>query len=107
MFYIGWESIPGDVNVTVRRLAHLRSKALSSSSPPKQNRQLQNQIESPNMATPPSSTVQTLLRYTYRANMVFFAGFGTWYMLKGLGRGQEQDIAALMHQDEKVNKDTK
>lgn len=47
------------------------------------------------MAPLPDSTVQTLLRYTYRANMVFFAGFGAWYMLKGPGRGQEQDIKIL------------
>lgn len=60
------------------------------------------------MPPPPNSTIQTLLRYTYRANMVFFAGFGAWYMLKGLGRGQEQDIASLMHRgDDMTNKDTK
>lgn len=47
------------------------------------------------MASPSQSTIQTLLRYTYRANIVFFAGFGAWYMLKGPGRGQEQDIASL------------
>lgn len=51
------------------------------------------------MAPPPNSTLQTLLRYTYRANMIFFAGFGAWYMLKGPGRGQEQDIASLMQRD--------
>jgi hypothetical protein len=59
------------------------------------------------MAAPPNSTVQTLLRYTYRVNMVFFAGFGAWYMLKGPGRTQEQDIATLMHRDDKTNTDAK
>ena len=48
------------------------------------------------MAPPPNTTIQTLLRYTYRANMVFFAGFGAWYMLKGPGRAQEEDIAVLV-----------
>lgn len=57
------------------------------------------------MMSPPNLIIQTLLRYTYRANMVFFAGFGAWYMLKGPGRGQEQDIATLMHQDDKIEKD--
>jgi hypothetical protein len=28
--------------------------------------------------------------------MVFFAGFGAWYMLKGPGRAQEEDIAVLV-----------
>jgi hypothetical protein len=59
------------------------------------------------MAPPPKSTIQTLLRYTYQANIIFFAGFGAWYMLKGPGRGQEQDIAALTQRDDKVAKDSK
>lgn len=53
------------------------------------------------MSPPPNPTVQKLLRYTYRANMVFFAGFGAWYMLKGPGRGQEQDIASLTQQGDR------
>lgn len=32
--------------------------------------------------------------------MVFFAGFGAWYMLKGPARGQEQDIATLTKRGE-------
>jgi hypothetical protein len=40
--------------------------------------------------------------------MVFSAGFGTWYMLKkGPGRGQEQDIATLVHRDDNTDKDAK
>ena len=51
---------------------------------------------------PSNPTIQTLLRYTYRANVVFFAGFGAWYMLKGPGRGQEQDIMTLTHRDDDI-----
>jgi hypothetical protein len=54
------------------------------------------------MAPAPNSRIQTLLRYTYRANMVFFAGFAAWYMLKGPARGQEQDIAALTRRGEEA-----
>jgi hypothetical protein len=35
------------------------------------------------MAPKPNPRLGTLLRYTYQANMVFFAGFATWYFLKG------------------------
>jgi hypothetical protein len=35
------------------------------------------------MAPNPTPRLGTLLRYTYQANMVFFAGFATWYFLKG------------------------
>lgn len=35
------------------------------------------------MAPPPNVRVGTLLRYTYRANIVFFAAFATWYVFKG------------------------
>jgi hypothetical protein len=35
------------------------------------------------MAPKPNPRLDTLLRYTYQANMVFFAGFATWYFLKG------------------------
>jgi hypothetical protein len=59
------------------------------------------------MAPAQNSTVQTLLRYTYRANMVFFVGFGAWYMLKGPARGQEQDIATLTKRDDKINTEAK
>lgn len=52
------------------------------------------------MPPPPNTTLQTLLRYTYRANMVFFAGFGAWYMLKGPGRAQEEDIAVLARRED-------
>lgn len=31
----------------------------------------------------PNTRMATMLRYTYRANMVFFAGFAAWYLLKG------------------------
>jgi hypothetical protein len=34
-----------------------------------------------------------MLRYTYRANMVFFAGFAAWYMLKGPGKEGTARIA--------------
>jgi hypothetical protein len=34
------------------------------------------------MAPNPNPRLATLLRYTYQANMVFFAGFATWYFLK-------------------------
>jgi hypothetical protein len=38
---------------------------------------------------PKSNTrMATLLRYTYRANMVFAAGFAAWYAL-GAPRGEE------------------
>jgi len=93
--------------MTERQLEHLRSQALSSSLSTQTQQPPTNPNRRPNMATPPDSTVQTLLRYTYRANMVFFAGYGAWYMLKGPGRGQEQDVASLLHRHEKVSKDTK
>jgi hypothetical protein len=36
---------------------------------------------------PKSNTrMATMLRYTYRANMVFFAGYVAWYVLKELGK---------------------
>jgi hypothetical protein len=35
-----------------------------------------------------------LLRYTYQANMVFFAGFATWYVLKGPGQKEPARVTA-------------
>ena len=37
------------------------------------------------MPPPPTTTLQILFRYTYRANMLSFAGFSAWYMLQGPG----------------------
>jgi hypothetical protein len=34
------------------------------------------------MTPKPNARLSSLLRYTYQANMVFFAGFATWYFLK-------------------------
>jgi hypothetical protein len=31
----------------------------------------------------PKTHFSTLLKYTYRANIVFFAGFTAWYVMKG------------------------
>jgi hypothetical protein len=37
---------------------------------------------------PKSKTrIATMLRFTYRTNMVFFAGFAAWYLLKALPCG--------------------
>ncbi|KAF1938823.1 hypothetical protein EJ02DRAFT_457586 [Clathrospora elynae] len=38
------------------------------------------------MSSNPNARLNNLLRYTYRGNMVFFAGFATWYVLKGPDR---------------------
>lgn len=45
----------------------------------------------------PKSQFSTLLRYTYRANIVFFAGFAAWYVMKGQ---QEPELPRL---EEKKN----
>lgn len=40
-----------------------------------------------------NNRIATLLRYTYRANMVFFAGFAAWYFLKQPGKEEIKSIA--------------
>jgi hypothetical protein len=48
------------------------------------------------MAPPPNTMFQKFLRYNFQASMVVCTGFGAWYMLKGPGRAQEEDIAVLV-----------
>lgn len=38
----------------------------------------------------------TLLKYTYRANLVFFAAYGSWYVIKG---SQERKAEAQVERD--------
>lgn len=37
--------------------------------------------------------IATLLRFTYRANLVFLAGFAAWYMVKGPNKEDAKSIA--------------
>lgn len=43
----------------------------------------------------PNTRLKTLLRYTYRANMIFFAGFAAWYAIKRPDRPQESGTEGL------------
>jgi hypothetical protein len=52
------------------------------------------------MAPPPNTIFQKILRYNFQAGMVVCTGFGAWYMLKGPGRAQEEDIAVLVRRGE-------
>jgi hypothetical protein len=46
------------------------------------------------MIPKPNHRLGTLLRYTYQVNMVFFAGFATWYLLKGLDQKELSGYAS-------------
>lgn len=39
-----------------------------------------------------NARLKTLLRYTYRANMVFFAAGATWYVVKGFDRKEAAEM---------------
>jgi hypothetical protein len=56
------------------------------------------------MAPNPHPRLGTLLRYTYQANMVFFAGFATWYVLKGPGQKEMTKSAAQQEETEKAGR---
>jgi hypothetical protein len=43
----------------------------------------------------------TLLRYTYRANIVFAAGFAAWYVVQGPAKEETTRIATKDGEDEK------
>jgi hypothetical protein len=46
------------------------------------------------MAPVSNPRLGSLLRYTYQAHMVFFAGFATWYFLKGSGQKEPARVTA-------------
>jgi hypothetical protein len=51
------------------------------------------------MDNPSKARVGSLLRYTYRANMVFFAGFAAYYVMKGDTKEETQQVAMERQSD--------
>ena len=50
------------------------------------------------MAPRPNAGIGTLLRYTYQVNVVFFAGYTAWYLL----REPEMDVADTTHDQNRM-----